>query len=65
MSTPLSVYYSTSGEVSVALGMPIEGFFDGVDIVVEAMAFASTVAQGAPTKALIPSPKSVSVEEST
>jgi len=47
------------------MGMPMEGFFDGVDIVAETMAFASAAAHGAPAKALIPLPKSVSVEEST
>ena len=37
----------------------------GVAIVAKAMAFASTVAQGAPVEALIPSPKLGPVEEST
>ena len=41
---PLSVYHPTSGEVSIAMGMPMEGFFDGADIVVEAMTFTSTTA---------------------
>ena len=45
--------------------MPIEGLFDGVDIVAEAMASASVVAQGAPAEAPIPPPKSVSIEECT
>ena len=42
----------------------MEGFFDGVDIVAEAIAFASTAAQGAPVEALIPPPKPVPTEES-
>ena len=41
---PLSVYHPTSGEVSIAMGMPMEGFFDGVDIVAEAMTSTSTTA---------------------
>ena len=51
--------------LSRTLGMPIEGLFDGVDIVAEAMASASIVAQGAPAEAPIPPPKSVSIEECT
>ena len=39
---PLSVYHPTSGEVSIAMGMPMEGFFDGADIVAEAMTSTST-----------------------
>ena len=41
---PLSVYHPTSGEVSIAMGMPMEGFFDGADIVAEAMTSTSTTA---------------------
>ena len=41
---PLSVYHPTSEEVSAAMGTPIEGFFNGVDIMAEAMAFTPTVA---------------------
>ena len=47
------------------MGMPMEGFFDEADVMVEAMAFASAVAQGTPIKAPIPPPKPISVEEST
>ena len=39
---PLSVYHPTSGEISIAMGMPMEGFFDGADIVAEAMTSTST-----------------------
>lgn len=47
------------------MGTPIEGFFDEADIVVEAMASAFAVAQGALTKTPIPSPRLGPVEEST
>ena len=47
------------------MGIPIEDFFDGMYIVVEAMAFASTTAQGVPVKVPIPSPKPSLIEEST
>ena len=35
---PLSVYHPTTEEVSAAMGIPMKGFFDGVDIVAKAMA---------------------------
>ena len=41
---PLSVYHPTSGEISIAMGMPMEGFFNGADIVAEAMTSTSTTA---------------------
>ena len=44
--------------------IPVEGFFDGVDIMAKAMASTSTVAQGAPVEAPIPSPKPSPIEES-
>ena len=47
------------------MGMPMEGFFDGADIVAEVMASAFAATQGAPVEAPIPPPKPVSVEEST
>ena len=47
------------------MGMPMEGFFDGVDIVAEAMAFTFVVALGVPVEASIPSPKPIPVEENT
>ena len=48
------------------MGIPMEGFFDGVDMVAEAMATAAPVAaQGVPAKTLIPSAKLVLVEEGT
>ena len=62
---PLSVYHPTSREVLAAMGMPMKGFFNEADIVVEAMAFTSIAAQGAPAEAPIPPPKPVPIEEST
>ena len=48
------------------MGTPMKGFFDGVDVVAEAMATAAPVTvQGVPTKTLIPSAKLVPVEEGT
>ena len=47
------------------MGMPIEGFFNVADIVVEAMASAFVVEQGAPVKVSIHPPKPILVEEST
>ncbi|KAK9996519.1 hypothetical protein SO802_021205 [Lithocarpus litseifolius] len=46
---PFSIYHPTSGEVLVAIGMPMKGFFDG----------------GAPNEASVPPPKPVPVEENT
>ena len=54
-----------SEEVLTAMGTPIKGFFNGADIIVEAMTSASTTAQGAPVEVLIPSPRPGPVEEST
>ena len=48
------------------MGTPMEGFFDGVDVVAEAMAIAAPIAaQGVPAKTLIPSTELVPVEEGT
>ena len=56
----------TAKEISTAMGTPMKGFFDGVDVVAEAMATAAPVTvQGVPTKTLIPSAKLVPVEEGT
>ena len=46
------------------MGTPMEGFFDGANIVAEVITSTSDAAQGAPAKALIPSPKLGPVEES-
>ena len=48
------------------MGMPIEGFFDGLDVVAEAMASTSVAAaQGAPVEASVPPSKPIPAEEST
>ena len=48
------------------MGTPMEGFFDGVEIMAEAMSSASAAAaaQGAFVDASIPSPKPSLVEQS-
>ena len=45
------------------MGTHMEGFFDGADIVVEAMASASATAQGAPIEDPIPLPKPGLIEK--
>ena len=53
-------------EVSAAMGTPIEGFFDGANMVAEFMASTtSTAAQGVPAKTLIPSAEPIPVDEGT
>nr|XP_023891545.1 uncharacterized protein LOC112003569 isoform X2 [Quercus suber] len=47
---PISIYHPTTEEVFADMGTPMEGFFDGADVVAEAMAFASTAAQRAPAE---------------
>lgn len=41
---PIVVYHPTSKEAFVTINTPMEGFFDGANAVVEAMAFATTAA---------------------
>ena len=53
---PISTYHPMMEEVSAAIGTPIEGFFDGADVVAQAMASAALVAaQGVLAKTPIPS----------
>ncbi|XP_065628427.1 uncharacterized protein LOC111985721 isoform X2 [Quercus suber] len=47
---PISIYHPTTEEVFAGMGTPMEGFFDGADVVAEAMAFASAAAQRAPAE---------------
>ena len=61
----LSVYHPTSREFLATMGMPIEGFFNVADIVVEAMASAFVAEHGAPVEVSIHPPKPILVEEST
>ena len=49
---PISIYHPTA-ELSTTMGAPMEGFFDGVDVV--AMAMAPAAAQGVPFEMPIPS----------
>ena len=44
---PLSIYHPMTEETSATMGTLMEGFFDGIDVVVEAMAFTSATVQGA------------------
>ena len=61
---PISIYHPTTKEVSVAMGTPMEGFFDGANVVVETMASAATTtAQGVPFETLIPSTEPGPIEE--
>ena len=46
------------------MGTPMEGFFDGADIMVEPIASTPTAAQGVPAEAPIPSHKLGPIEES-
>ena len=41
---PISFYHPTTKEVSTAMGTPMEGFFDGANIVAEAIASTSAAA---------------------
>ena len=55
-----------SEEAPATTGVPIEGFFDGANVVAKAMASASTAtAQGAPAESRVPPSELVSTEEST
>ena len=61
---PISIYHPTTEEVSAAMGTPMKGFFDGVDVVAETMASATTTAaQGVPVETPIPSIETGLVEE--
>ena len=41
---PSSVYHPMIEEISTAMGTPMEGFFDGTNVVAEAMASTSSTA---------------------
>ena len=61
---PISINHPTTKEVSVAMGTPMEGFFNGANVVVETMASAATTtAQGVPFETLIPSTEPGPIEE--
>lgn len=55
-----------SEEAPPVVGMPVEGFFNGTDVVAKAMASASAIAaQGDPGEAPVPLSKPIPTEEST
>ena len=60
---PFSVYHPTTEEIFTALGTPMEGFFDGAEVVTKAMAFPFAAAQGIHTKTPIPSTEPSPIEE--
>ncbi|KAK9983660.1 hypothetical protein SO802_033185 [Lithocarpus litseifolius] len=63
---PIFIYHPTVMEISASMGSPIEGFFDGVDMVFETTTSATpAAAQGVPVKAPIPSAKIVPIDEGT
>ena len=45
-----------NGEIPATIGMPMEGFFDGANVVAKAMASTSAAIQKAPVEALVPPP---------
>ena len=63
---PISVYHPTAEELSASMGTAMEGFFDGVDMVFEAITLApSTTTQGVPAEASILSTEPVPIGEGT
>ena len=60
---PISIYHRIAEKVFAAMGTPMEGFFDGADVVVQAMALATpATARGVPVKMPILSTKPRPVE---
>ena len=60
---PISIYHPMAEEVSTAMGTPMEGFFDGAEVVVEAMApVTPAAARGVLVETPIPSTKPRPVE---
>ena len=63
---PFSIYHPTSEEAPTTTSAPMEGFFDRVNVVAEAMASASVATtQGAPTETLVLPSEPIPTEEST
>ena len=63
---PISIYHPTAEEISASMGTPMEGFFNGVDVVFEATTSATpATTQGVPAETSIPSTKSVPIDEGT
>ena len=53
---PISIYHPTVEEVSAAMGTPIKGFFDRVDVVAETPAAAQGVLVETPILSTKPGP---------
>ena len=63
---PFSVYHPTSEEAPTTTSAPMEGFFDRVNVMAEAMASASVATtQGAPAETLVLPSEPIPTEEST
>ena len=63
---PISIYHPTVEKISASMGTPMEGFFDGTDVVFEAAAPTTPAAvQRVSAEALIPSTEPVSIDEGT
>ena len=63
---PLSVYHPTTDELSASMGTPMEGFFDGANVVFGTPAStAPTAAQGVPIEAPIPSTRPIPIGKGT
>jgi len=61
---PISIYHLMAEEISIDIGTPMEGFFDGTDVVAEAMVPATPgTTQGVLVKMPIPSIKPGPIEE--
>ena len=63
---PISVYHPIAKELSASIGTPMEGFFDGADVVFEAATPAPlAAAQEVLAEAFIPSTEPVPIGEGT
>ena len=63
---PISVYHPIAKELSASMGTPMEGFFDGADMVFEAATPAPlAAAQEVLAEAFIPSTEPVPIGEGT
>ena len=61
---PISIYHLMAEEISIDISTPMEGFFDGTDVVAEAIAPAApSTTQGVPVKMPILSTKPGPIEE--
>ena len=66
LSLHIFIYHPSAEELSASIGTPIEGFFDGADVVFEATTPIPPIAtQGVPVEVPIPSTKPVPIGEGT